>query len=105
MYLLVRVHVTMPETGGGESHNRLPQLRNPNQDAGSTEGNLPVAALFGKLSETPSGEDPAYWPINVLNPTFKGCLQLIDILGQFLGLRADVSEEFLEKSNTCEATP
>jgi hypothetical protein len=39
------------------------------------------------------------------NPTFKGRLQLIDILGQFLGLRADAQEEFLEKSNTCEATP
>jgi hypothetical protein len=30
---------------------------------------------------------------------------LIDILRQFLALRADVSEEFIEKSNTCEATP
>jgi hypothetical protein len=57
----------MPEPGGGESQSRLPQLRNPNQEAGSGEGNLPVAAFFGKLSETPSGEDPAYWPINVLN--------------------------------------
>jgi hypothetical protein len=40
-----------------------------------------------------------------LQPTFKGCLQLIDILGQFLGFRTDAQEEFLEKSNTCEATP
>ena len=23
--------------------------------------------LFGKLSETPDGEDPAYWPVHVLN--------------------------------------
>jgi len=38
-------------------------------------------------------------------PTFKGCLQLIDILGRFLGLKADAQEEFLEKSNACEATP
>jgi hypothetical protein len=39
------------------------------------------------------------------HPTFKGCLQFIDILGQFLGLGADAQEEFLEKSNACEATP
>jgi hypothetical protein len=36
---------------------------------------------------------------------FKGCLQLIDILGRFLGLRADAQEGLLEKSNACEATP
>src|SRR3954451_5202037 len=31
-----------------------------------------------------------------VHPTFKGCLQLIDILGQSLGLMADVLEKFLE---------
>ena len=29
-----------------------------------------------------------------LSPTFKGCLQRIDISGQFLELRTDVSEKF-----------
>jgi hypothetical protein len=42
---------------------------------------------------------------DVLYPTFKGCLQPIDILGQFSELRADVSEEYLGKSNSCVATP
>lgn len=40
-----------------------------------------------------------------LVPMFKGCLQLIDILGQFLGFRADVLKRYLGKSNAYEATP
>src|SRR5688500_12471992 len=39
------------------------------QDAERTEGNVPVPFrdVFGKLSETPPSEDPAYWPVKVLN--------------------------------------
>jgi hypothetical protein len=48
----------------GRRGGELIPFRNTQQAA---EGNLPVAAFFGQLSETPSGEDPAYWPINVLN--------------------------------------
>jgi hypothetical protein len=33
----------------------------------AAEGNLPIAAFFGQLSETPDGVDPAYWPVQVLN--------------------------------------
>jgi hypothetical protein len=40
-----------------------------------------------------------------LKPTFKGCLQAIDILEQSSWLRADVPEKFPGKSNPCEATP
>src|SRR5687767_7722028 len=39
------------------------------QDTERTEGNVPVpfSDVFGKLSETPSTEDPAFWPVRVLN--------------------------------------
>jgi hypothetical protein len=55
----------MPVSGEGESpRSELVPQRNRQQKA---EGNLPVAAFFGQLSETPSGVDPAYWPVQVLN--------------------------------------
>jgi hypothetical protein len=59
----------MPETGGGESHSRLPQPNNVHLDTGSREGNLPAPVLdaFGKLTETPPTEDPAFWPVRVLS--------------------------------------
>ena len=44
-------------------HHNIPH------DAERTEGNVPVPFrdVFGKLSETPPSEDPAYWPVKVLN--------------------------------------
>jgi hypothetical protein len=38
-------------------------------DAERTEGNVPAPFrdVFGKLSETPPTEDPAFWPVRVLN--------------------------------------
>ena len=46
----------------------LPQ-RNIPHDAERTEGNVPVPFrdVYGKLSETPPREDPAFWPVRVLN--------------------------------------
>jgi hypothetical protein len=44
-------------------HHNIPH------DAERTEGNVPVPFrdVFGKLSETPPTEDPAFWPVRVLN--------------------------------------
>jgi hypothetical protein len=47
----------------GRPQGDLIPFRDTRQTA---EGNLPVAAAFGQLSETPDGVDPAYWPIQVL---------------------------------------
>ena len=57
----------MPETGGGE--RGLTPQRNANRDTGSPEGSLPAPVLdvFGSLSKTPPTEDPAFWPVRVLN--------------------------------------
>ena len=55
--------------GEDRSHRDITPYRDTQQDA---EGTLPVAAFFGHLSETPPQEDLAYWPVYVLNPTFKG---------------------------------
>jgi hypothetical protein len=66
----------MPEPGTGESQKGLTpqQSRKPEQVTPRPQGAEvnPFALatsqdLFGKLSETPEGEDPAYWPIHVLN--------------------------------------
>jgi hypothetical protein len=48
----------------GRRGGDLVPFRNTQQAA---EGNLPVAAFFGQLSETPDSVDPAYWPVQVLN--------------------------------------
>ena len=47
----------------------LPPQHNIPQDAERTEGNVsvPLRDVFGKLSETPPSEDPAFWPVKVLN--------------------------------------
>ena len=67
----------MPQEGKGESPRGelIPQqTRRPEQVTSRPQGAeanpFAVASsqdLFGKLSETPDGEDPAYWPVNVLN--------------------------------------
>ena len=66
----------MPEPGKGESPRSelLPQSKKPDQVTAKPQGaevnSFALATsqdLFGKLSETPQGEDPAYWPIHVLN--------------------------------------
>jgi len=46
----------------------VPQ-RNINHESASTADNLPVPFkdAFGQLSETPPTEDPAFWPVHVLN--------------------------------------
>jgi hypothetical protein len=45
-----------------------PQSNIPH-DSERTEGNVPAPFrdVFGKLSETPPTEDPAFWPVRVLN--------------------------------------
>src|SRR5687768_4798321 len=47
---------------------QIPQ-RNISHDAERPEGNVPVPFrdVFGKLSETPPREDPAFWLVRVLN--------------------------------------
>jgi hypothetical protein len=46
----------------------VPQ-NNINPDAERTERNVPApfSDVFGQLSETPDSEDPAFWPVKVLN--------------------------------------
>jgi hypothetical protein len=46
----------------------VPQHNIPH-DSERTEGNVPAPFrdVFGKLSETPDREDPAFWPVKVLN--------------------------------------
>jgi hypothetical protein len=61
----------MPETGEGESPRELTPQRTAHHEAGNATNN-PFALVmerevFGKLSQTPAGEDPAYYPITVLN--------------------------------------
>jgi hypothetical protein len=59
----------LPEEEGGSPRGALSPRRNTHQEGEHTEGNLPTpfTDIFGKLSETPAGEDPAFWPIHVLN--------------------------------------
>ena len=54
-------HITMAE-------ELVPQ-RNIRHETHPTEANLPAPFrdAFGKLSETPLSEDPAFWPVRVLN--------------------------------------
>ncbi len=53
--------ISMPE-------ELIPQ-RNIPHDVERTEGNVPASFrdVFGRLSETPPTEDPAFWPVRVLN--------------------------------------
>ena len=50
------------------SEELTPQ-RHIRQETDPTEANIPAPFrdAFGKLSETPSREDPAFWPVKVLN--------------------------------------
>jgi len=50
------------------SEELVPQ-RNIRHETDPTEANLPAPFrdAFGKLSETPLSEDPAFWPVRVLN--------------------------------------
>jgi hypothetical protein len=54
---------------GERPQGKLTPQSNTNPEAARTEGSVPVAFrdVFGKLSETPLGEDPAFWPVRVLN--------------------------------------
>ena len=57
------------DQGGASPHDKLPSLRIPQPDAERTGTNVPApfADVLGKLSEAPSTEDPAFWPVKVLN--------------------------------------
>jgi hypothetical protein len=59
----------MPDSGEGESQRGLTRQIDAHHETGSTEGNLPapVTDVFGKLTETPPTEDPAFWPVRVLS--------------------------------------
>jgi hypothetical protein len=47
----------------------LTPQRNIQHDTEQTEANIPTPFMdaFGRLSETPPREDPAFWPVKVLN--------------------------------------
>ena len=59
----------MKESEGERPRGKLTPQSNTNPEAARTEGAVPVAFrdVFGKLSETPPTEDPAFWPVRVLN--------------------------------------
>jgi hypothetical protein len=54
---------------GERPQGELTPQRITQQDAERTGGNVPgpFADVFGKLSEAPPTEDPAFWPVRVLN--------------------------------------
>jgi hypothetical protein len=54
---------------GERPQGKLTPHSKTNPEAARTEGTVPVAFrdVFGKLSETPPTEDPAFWPVRVLN--------------------------------------
>jgi hypothetical protein len=61
----------MAEQGqeGLRPQDKLTPQRTTQPDAARAEGNVPGPFwdVFGKLSETPSTEDPAFWPVKVFN--------------------------------------
>jgi hypothetical protein len=67
----------LPEAGNGESprgaltpqQTRKPEQGRPKPENAEAHPFALTSAqdLFGKLRETPAGEDPAFWPVHVLN--------------------------------------
>jgi hypothetical protein len=57
------------DPGGARPHDKLIPQRTTQPDAEQTGGNAPAPFrdVFGRLSETPPREDPAFWPVRVLN--------------------------------------
>ena len=57
------------DLGGASPQDKLTPQRTTQPDAERTGANVPgpFRDVFGKLGETPSTEDPAYWPVKVLN--------------------------------------
>jgi hypothetical protein len=58
-----------PEQGGASPQDKLITQHTTQPDAEQTGENAPVSFrdVFGRLSETPPREDPAYWPVRVLS--------------------------------------
>jgi hypothetical protein len=93
---------------GGRPQGDLIPFRDTRQTA---EGNLPVAVFFGKLSETPPHEDPAYWPAYVLDKlngyidstgeyTADSRLEALDMNIRELGERLTPMQEPIQKVTT-----
>ena len=53
--------------GGGRSPKELVPQGIPNREPDNPFGSVMQRAVFDKLRQTPAGEDPAYYPISVLN--------------------------------------
>ncbi len=63
------VSMAEQDLGGASPQDKLTPQRTTQPDAARAEGNVPgpFRDVFGKLSETPPSEDPAFWPVRVLN--------------------------------------
>jgi hypothetical protein len=57
------------DQGGANPQDKLIPQRTTQPDAERTGGSVPAPFrdVFGRLSETPPREDPAFWPVKVLN--------------------------------------
>jgi hypothetical protein len=57
------------DPGGASPHDKLIPQRTTQPDAEQIGGSVPTPFrdVFGRLSETPPREDPAFWPVRVLN--------------------------------------
>ena len=57
----------MAEGGGERPQGQLTPQGNINQEATNRFTQVMERAVFDRLRQTPAGEDPAYYPISVLN--------------------------------------
>jgi hypothetical protein len=100
------------DLGGASPQDKLTPQRTTQPDAERTGANVPgpFRDVFGKLGETPSTEDPAYWPVKVLNELNymilhrdeapPGALGVWDVPAREVGERFAPYEEHIRKVKT-----
>ena len=100
------------DLGGASPQDKLTPQRTTQPDAERTGANVPgpFRDVFGKLGETPSTEDPAHWPVKVLNGLYSmiihrdeaspGVLNVWNVPAREVGERFAPFEEHIRKVKT-----